>query len=320
MYLLRSGLSLLALTFLLICGCSKDDKPADPPTPPVSDTLPTGWSLVKLKRNLLDVFFVDEKTGYVCGGNYVAKSTNGGVTWTELKFQTDSVSFHNMYFTDANTGWTIGNEITGFKNFLFRTTDGGTSWKKITPPTSFSDIQFFSKSEGYGIAGDQLYISSDSGNTWKPTSGRVEGGAVALFFLDAATGWVAGGSKISVTKDGGKSFTVQYSQYRGAASGMQFIDANHGWIPAQDGIYRTTNGGSTWELTSFHEGSVDVHFFNSNDGYALEDRTVRKSNTGGKSFTREFSISQGFIELHFTDPKHGWAVTYDGNIYRYVQP
>jgi|GEM_PF-812481 len=320
MYLLRPCLLFVASALLLIAGCSKDDKPADPPAPPVSDTLPAGWSLVKLNRTLLDVFFVDENTGYVCGVNYVAKSTNGGTTWTELKFQSDSLSFQNMFFSDANTGWTIGNEINGLKRFLFRTTDGGTSWKKIPLPGNFLDIQFLSKSLGYGISGQQLYLSSDSGNTWKSTSGHIEGPAVALFFVDPSNGWVAGGFKISVTKDGGKSFTVQNSQYNGAASGMQFIDANQGWIPAQDGIYRTSNSGSTWELTPLHDGSVDVHFFNGNEGYALEDHTVRKSITGGKSFTREFSVSERFIELHFTDPKHGWVVTYEGSIYRYIQP
>jgi photosystem II stability/assembly factor-like uncharacterized protein len=320
MNLFRAGFLVVSFALLLIYGCSKDDKPADPPAPPPPATLPDGWSRVILNKSLLDVFFVDDKTGYVCGENYLAKSTDGGTTWNALTVPLDSVWLFNIFFVDVNTGWAIGNHLKDSKYYIIRTTDGGTSWKKVTLNTSLSDVQFLSKRQGYCISGQQLLLSSDSGSTWKPTGGKLEGGASSLFFLDSATGWLASGKSILFTKDGGQSFSIQQSiPTLGSPVGIHFTDINHGWVPAHDGLYRTTNGGVSWDLLPLNNGSIDVHFFNNNEGYVLNEWGIWKTINGGTSFTKVFNTSGGLIELHFTDPKHGWIVT-NGAIYRYVQP
>ena len=70
----------------------------------------------------------------------------------------------SLYFTDANIGWSVGEQGT-----LLKTTDGGDSWRIVEIPwlTYLLDIYFATESVGYIVGQDGLILkSNDSGENW----------------------------------------------------------------------------------------------------------------------------------------------------------
>jgi photosystem II stability/assembly factor-like uncharacterized protein len=115
-----------------------------------------------------DVFFVDQNIGYVTRGENssgcsIKKTIDGGLTWTDLSSNFQSVagtSNKNMrlYFLDANTGYvTHGGKI-------YKTINGGLNWNlEHTHPRLNPDVYTYSNVKRKGnnlvFSGDGCMIS-----------------------------------------------------------------------------------------------------------------------------------------------------------------
>lgn len=100
------------------------------------------------------VSFPSRKVGYVTVQNYnpdktvtqrvVAKSTDGGKTWSELPLADDfAVRQFGVAFADEKTGW-VGATTTGFA-----TTDGGQSWKRVEMGRAVNKIRIVPDGPNY---------------------------------------------------------------------------------------------------------------------------------------------------------------------------
>lgn len=75
---------------------------------------------------------------------YVAKTVDGGNTWTELLLVDDHpVREFGVAFIDRNTGW-IGSTTTGFE-----TTDGGATWKRVELGKAVNKIRLLRDGAGF---------------------------------------------------------------------------------------------------------------------------------------------------------------------------
>jgi len=139
----------------------------------------TAWSVQSSGTtcNLIDVCFIDanhgEAVGYDASNNKVFLSTsNGGTTWT-LQTLGMSIAPTNISFTDANNGWIVA-------GYIYRTTDGGTTWSQMqTPAYGLTSITKTSSGSGYvlyagGSNGTVLVsaISPLGSRTWTWTGGQ----------------------------------------------------------------------------------------------------------------------------------------------------
>lgn len=76
---------------------------------------------------------------------YVAKSVDGGKTWTELPLTSDyAVREFGIAFRDRNTGW-VGTTTTGFE-----TRDGGATWNRVEMGKAVNKIRLLDR-VGYAI-------------------------------------------------------------------------------------------------------------------------------------------------------------------------
>ncbi len=159
------------------------------------------WSTTSPGFSVTKLFFLDASNGWVGGADgKVAKTTDGGVTWTNVNAGTESANFYidRIYFKDSNIGW-----ITGSKTR--RTTNGGLTWSDnvvggYSVSVPFSSISFYDADHGFALSlwrnpngGVYYFKTSDGGLTWTqqvlPSS--ISFGRLVL--NDAANGWVTSG-------------------------------------------------------------------------------------------------------------------------------
>jgi len=179
------------------------------------------------------VYFFDENTGIAIGrktinyNSFIARTTNGGSTWTEIVATTNSNNeLSDQYWFDSNTGWISGRDV------LLRTTNSGINYVNLyanVPPT--------------------------------------QNGANALLsitFVNQQTGWIGGSNldkkNIYKTTNGGANWFFQPNPVANYAyvqiNDVRFMTQDSGWAihgtPFSGAIMFTTNGGNNWEI---EEGS-----------------------------------------------------------------
>jgi photosystem II stability/assembly factor-like uncharacterized protein len=112
-----------------------------------------------------------------------------------------------VIFSDGVTGRGIATDI-------YMTHDGGTTWKSSTPlATVFSTIDFVDMWHGWVTDGMVLYRTSDGGQHWAKLSPGANFKQITnLSFVSSTTGWAVGGqsdasSFLLKTADGGTTWT-----------------------------------------------------------------------------------------------------------------
>ncbi len=290
-------------------------------------------------------------------GAVVYRTTNGGTSWTKtelpavtvnssnapyaiknstalfpgLKIKKENASrpFHSqkvsggiigdygaqLQFANSNVGWASVLNASAFN--LLKTTDGGTTWNRLTDASIPIGIFHF----------------IDANNGWIIGNNTLENNQLNL-------------TKIYRTTNGGQTWTliksgdINYEQ-------LVFTTSTQGWARGfhidsdEDILMKTTDGGLTWsEIQSiptpegFSKEYYDFHFLDSDRGFV--DLGVRdndnnyteylcRTTDGGNTWT-QFPLNattmndENFDELssmYFTDINNGWMTSYNGGIYRF---
>lgn len=217
------------------------------------------------------------------------------------------------------------------KPVLFHTVDGGHTWRRAAIP-AFGPFYFVDAKNGWTLAGNDVYRSTDSGQTWaKIGHAGFPDSQTTMTFLDTVSGWVIPGSAsksewtLYVTRDGGHSWQRQqlplpaYTKPEGAVlRSLVFFAARDGILPVSTSDSRlvaciTHDGGITWT----HAAPVTVtkwgplSFADINHGWVADGSVLHMTTDGGHQWT---TIRPGppFIDvtlgdLDFISPRVGWA-------------
>ena len=151
-----------------------------------------------------------------------------------------SAEILELTMIDGGTGWGIG-QIPGEEaRMILRTTDGGSSWKDLTPRTALE--------ENKGRTVNVSAYFSDANHAWviywEPVSWQPDKGVQVWLTADAGANW----ERIELPISG---YTLQY--FRNPEIG--FTDNQIGWIFAKlgnsegrtfYGLYTTFDGGRNW--------------------------------------------------------------------------
>ena len=176
-------------------------------------------------QGLTVVQALDADTVFAAGGCVARRSTDGGRTFTAVRFTAVESSCRNqlrdLSFVSRDVGFLLLQD-----GSVFETTDGGT---QFTPRTAVPDT---------------------------PAAG---GGAfaAAIAFLDASTGYAASNGRLFQTLDGGVSWRLVASDGRGIRA-LWFANARRGFAVGNGGlVLRTDDGGATWTSRDLGVGGVD---------------------------------------------------------------
>jgi photosystem II stability/assembly factor-like uncharacterized protein len=211
----------------------------------------------------------------------VYRSTDGGQNWQKVISKDENTGGSEVEIDPANPDviyaamwevrqgpWEDNNEVNGSHGGLFKSSDGGTTWRPLTSglPADLSQIYVAIAPSNsrrlyatLGTSGGKVgvYRSDDGGENWSQItedprpSGRIGGGDLPIPKVDPKNpDLVYVASTVTMrSSDGGKT----WMSFRGAPGGDDYqnlwINPNDGRIillVADQGALVTVNGGSSW--------------------------------------------------------------------------
>ncbi|MCA9727944.1 MAG: YCF48-related protein [Candidatus Eisenbacteria bacterium] len=188
--------------------------------------------------------FESESIGYAVGGyGTTLRTTDRGETWVSL---TDPLIFgitlRDVLVLAPSDLLAVG-EGTG----VYRSTDGGTSWRSVANPSTAPLSQIERVGTQLSVVGDdgQRIVSIDEGRTWSMAAPTGVTRPRDQAWLDPQHGWVVGEPEVAETTDGGATWSVLSFPFASYAD-IQFLDGQEGYLASTFELYRTTDAGASW--------------------------------------------------------------------------
>jgi photosystem II stability/assembly factor-like uncharacterized protein len=253
----------------------------------------------------------DDNLWYIAvGSGGVWKTKNAGVTWESIFDGQDSYSIgcvtidsNNPSIIWVGTGENVGGRHVGFGDGIYRSPDGGRTWKKmgleasehiskiLVHPENSDIVWVAAQGPLWSKGGDRgLYKTTDGGKTWKKNLGDEAWTGVTDVVMDprypdilyAATwqrhrtvaAFMGGGpgSGIHRSMDGGLSWEKLSTGLPkgnigkiGLAVSLQEPDIVYAAIEQErttGGLYRSTDRGASWEKRSNAvSGATGPHYY-----------------------------------------------------------
>ncbi|MDP3445573.1 MAG: YCF48-related protein, partial [Ignavibacteria bacterium] len=214
----------------------------------------TNWVklLSSTTNNLKKILFADSLSGIIIGDNGTIITTrDGGTTWNN-PLSAIEYSFADLSFIDANNGIAVG---TSFPNIIYKTTDGGLTWNRISElniasfkPERIHQDDFNIVVIGLSYGYSEVYQSINDGKSWQLVFSEGGDGYTDAYFFDSKTGYLLTqsgsfaqyNSSVYKTTDGGKSWIVATPfSYRLPAfllNKIRFVNETTGFIVGSKGV------------------------------------------------------------------------------------
>lgn len=201
------------------------------------------WKMSLPGNFVHDFFFVNNDVGWIIADHrgfnteaierWLMKTEDGGRTWkqaTAPPFVDDTVieksirktppdlngwfGRRSVRFTDQDHGWIFGDH-----GDVYRTDDGGKTWKTATPLCDWqkageNDVvirngSFVDDKIGY-LVGEKgrMFKTTDAGQTWKELQSGTQDCLLDVYFSNAMEGWCVRTDAVMKTIDGGEHWTI----------------------------------------------------------------------------------------------------------------
>src|SRR5262245_4503168 len=263
-------------------------------------------------------------------GAGVYKSTDGGLHWTFMgleksqhvgRIAIDPRNANVVYVAALGPAWKSGGE-----RGLYKTTDGGTTWKLIKPGAnaltgavdiaidpSNPDVLYLAMWERFrtpyslksGGVGSGLFKSTDAGNTWTEIKGN-----------GYAQG-IKGRIGLSIARSNPNT-VYALTEAADTAPKTTYTPIGN---PPGNGLYRSTDGGRTWQ----HMNNINTRPFyysqvradpKNPDRVYFSSTQLQVSNDGGKTLlnaAQSVHVDDHGIWIDPNDPER-WFLANDGGI------
>jgi len=262
-----------------------------------------------------DIFFVNGNVGFMtpCNTAGLYKTTNGGVTWTQVQLST--MGINSIWFISQDTGFAVGDK-------LFITTDGGDSWSTGNV-SGYSNLnKVFFNPEGIGFIinqSNEVLKTTDTGKSWFFIKER-SADLYDVFFADTYHGYAIGNNRrIKITNDGGLNWVTYSNEAFYSPQKLFFTDSLNGYVIGNKTLIRTTDGGKDWNTIYTNEVTInDVFYLENSKGFIVCNNGVIKSSTdSGYSWTALTSGTQeNLTSIDFADNTTGIVAGENGTILR----
>lgn len=243
------------------------------------------WSLAKNfeSRKMSSIKFVTPDVGIIAGGwdaevgkrlqCFVGRTRDAGKTWEDvspLARGTRTCHLWDVHFVDADLGWAVGvaqrpNDPVE-KGIVFRTVDGGRSWKQIDKGAENAGeifaVEFVSRSTGFAASNTGVWKTTDGGESWVLV---YESKAEQLFdvaLTDREVWAVGSNGTIVSSKDSGKTWNKAllpadlaefwFAKIAAEPSGRLWV---LGGFSGENAVLTSSNGGRSWRRETVSNSS-----------------------------------------------------------------
>jgi photosystem II stability/assembly factor-like uncharacterized protein len=294
------------------------------------------WAKRNLKTLawLQDVYFLDDKKGWIAGSDGTFLETfDGGDSWRQTeKFTSDTI--RQVYFSDKRTEWllcerNVYNRGTRLLSYILQTTDGGANWEKV----EFADdgrgrvAKIIFNENGAALAigeGGAIFTPDGENKGWEKMPFFIKYLLLDGVFTDKSNGAIVGaGGSILFTENGGASWNKAgiYGDKTAKLHSVFFVNQKNGWAVGANGkIFQTISGGKNWreQNSGTTKNLNDIFFVDTAEGFAVGDEgAILHTRTAGNAWETTFSgVKHKLEKITFAGNK-GWAVGFGGTVLFY---
>ncbi|MEP0714177.1 MAG: YCF48-related protein, partial [Algoriphagus sp.] len=185
---------------------------------------PTGWEILEtpVQSSLRGLSPLTNEIAWASGSNGTwLRTIDGGKSWDHGVVEgLDTVDFRSIYAFDAMTALVVS---AGQPAVIYKTTDGGQSWKLKHQENEYAfldGISFSSPTRGF-VIGDPnegkwtILQTANQGDTWYPVDSLPEAAEGEAAFAASATSLLAEGNSLWIGT-GGTQSNLHFSKDMGA--------------------------------------------------------------------------------------------------------
>ncbi|MEK4326661.1 hypothetical protein MKZ24_11715 [Paenibacillus sp. FSL R7-0297] len=205
-----------------------------------------------------DVEFLSADTGRAAGNGFLIGTSDSGCHFQ--KIYEGQWSFQQIDFPDNVHGWALAAVNDGQAKYLIRTTDGGSTWTRLSnKAVTFERVEFLDSSKGFGYNRASTYYTNDGGESWSliKTPANTRG----AYFTSLSSGWAVvvvpgSGYRVMRTADGGTNWKLMLkSSYAEPSYGQVYANGSqvyavlyggYGMSQTSYSLYGSANSGGSW--------------------------------------------------------------------------
>ena len=262
-----------------------------------------------------DIHFFDSNHGIILGFNKTWHTYDGGITWEEMPFYSNSGSMDSFSFINS-TGYAVG-----YNGAIYKSINYGLDWEKlgnIEIPT-IKDMHFTDSETGYAIGSSSsiFHKTNDGGHTWSSIDLGNNYILKKLCFPNPTTAFVLE-QKDAIYKstDAGNSWEKIETGLSETFTTMDFYDQNIGMLGGLNGdLYKTINGGQDWENIYFNTNYniLDIQFVDENNIWITTNVGKLYHSSDGGQFWNISLSKMGYIDnLFFLNSQKGFVLYGNG--------
>ena len=258
----------------------------------------------------------------------IYKSTNGGASWFQSLFVSDSTGGIDIVMDPTNPSFLIAamwervrrpntSHLYGPSSGIYKTSDGGLNWDFLGPSTGLPN----SNSQSVGRIGLAMSKSNPEIIYALYNDGAVYSGLYRT--TNYGSSWVSADPDFEIgNSDGVSNFSWYFGQVRIKPDNPQVV------YVLDVGFMRSTNAGSSWPIIYGYSGPSQLHvdhhslaFHPTNPNYILNgnDGGINISTDGGVTWSNAVQLpNTQFYEigLDFNNPQKLYGGTQDNNCIR----
>lgn len=263
--------------------------------------------------------FTDSLRGMTTTGSGVARTTDGGRTWTTVLYDSTDGQLTGRLVEGA-----VGYAVDEFDGNLMRTDDAGATWRSVPTPrtgSGFRGAYFRDARTGWTAyaegARTLVYRTEDGARSWRRVAtlpavriGMLRPGGMLL---------VAGQGLVMASLRGEDWDTVRIPV---PDASLRFVVASTngtGWAAGREGmLFVTRDTASTWQAQAGGRALLATAFTSRRRGWAAGRRgmLLRTDNGGGDWDPEASGSSADLHSIAFRTPRDGWAVGDGGTAVR----
>jgi len=235
-------------------------------------------------------------------GFYKGTYSGGSWSWSRIDNSHNGQTFSRIAVSTSNpnTIYAVIQPYNDKKSYLYKTTDGGLNWTKLSKPDSDKSIYSLTLDPDYDgtvyVADDgHVYKSIDSGNTWSAIFDDISKGSVKSFIITHKPGKVRAlymglDNSVYMSTDEAKTWTLIGSGF----NGVKALAEGSLYVGTSDGLYKADIQLPPEPLTS------PVIESNNADPLSMTFKATDQSNIVGSTYVVQVATISDFSTIIYS--------------------